>query len=370
MKVQQIVDTIEQLYPKALAQEWDNVGLLVGDPRAEVERILVTIDVTSGVLREADRIRAGMIVSYHPVIWDGPRQILAAGQSGLLYQVVRRGMAVYSLHTCLDAIPGGINDELARAVGMVETVPLGDYVEDPAGPHYKIVTFVPIDRASDVADAMFKAGAGQIGCYSHCGFQVEGTGTFMPLEGARPAIGRIGQLQHVKEVRLETVVRAKDVAAVIAAMRKAHPYQMPAFDVLRHYDLEHRLGLGRVGRLARPAPLRQILSRIKRATGARVAGIVGAKEGLIEKAAVCAGACGKLFANAIAAGCQLYVTGELKHHQALACQEAGMTAVCLGHSVSERFALGSFVENLRKAMPSLRISLSRQDADPFLWKRL
>ncbi|MDH7598690.1 MAG: Nif3-like dinuclear metal center hexameric protein [Sedimentisphaerales bacterium] len=370
MKVREIVDILLRLYPKALAQSWDNVGLLIGDPEASVRKVLVTIDITSAVLQEAKEAEAEMILSYHPVIWDGLKQITASGPTGLHYELIRSGIAVYSIHTCLDVIQGGINDALAQAIGLVYVEPLGDYVEDSAGPRYKVVTFVPVEHADKVADAMYKAGAGHIGPYSHCGFQVTGTGTFMPLEGARPAIGSIGRLERVQEVRLETVVKSEDLAAVIAAMRKAHPYQMPAFDVFRHYDPSARLGLGRLGRLAKPTPIGQILSRIKRTTGAKVAGIVNGRQRMISKAAVCAGACDRLFANAIAAGCQLYVTGELKHHQALACQEAGMTAVCLGHSVSERFALRPLVQGLGRALPSVEVVLSKKDADPFVWKRL
>lgn len=369
MKVRQIVSIIEDLYPRSLAQPWDNIGLLVGDPEADVAKVLVAVDVTKGVLEEARRAKAGMIISYHPVIWDGLKQVTADGPTALQYDLIRSGTAVYSIHTCLDSVIGGVNDALADALGLLDTRPLGDLVEDPQGPHYKVVTFVPVEHVDRVADAMYNAGAGRIGLYSHCGFQTKGIGTFLPLEGARPAIGRIGTLQKVEEVRLESVVRAQDVAAVIAAMRKAHPYQTPAFDVLRHHDIEGRLGLGRVGRLARPTGLRVLLSRIKRATGARIAGLVGDQDRLVTKAAVCAGSCGKLFANAIAQGCQLYLTGELKHHQALACQQAGMTAVCLGHSVSERFALKGLVARLSSAI-AVQFIISKKDIEPFVWKRL
>ena len=370
MKIKDIASAIERLLPPGLAQSWDNVGLLVGDPKADARRILVTIDTTQAVVAEAKRLKVDLIVSYHPLIWDGLKRITAAGPAAAVYEVIRAGIAVYSIHTSLDVIAGGVNDGLAEAVGMVDTEPLGDFVEDPTGPQYKVVTFVPTGDLNKVAEALYRAGAGAIGHYSHCGFQTSGTGTFLPLDGAHPTIGRRGRLESVSEIRIETVVRAGQVEAVIAALRKAHPYETPAFDVFRHHDVERRLGLGRTGRLAKPATVRQILAKVKRVTSAKAAGIVGSQDRLVRKAAVCAGACGKILHAVIAAHCDLYLTGELKHHEAVAAQEAGLTAVCLSHSVSERFALSRLIRELKLALPQVTIRQSVRDADPFEWKMI
>jgi len=368
MKVQDIAATIENLLPKALAQSWDNVGLLVGDPQAKARRLLVTIDTTAAVAAEARRLKVDLIVAYHPIIWDGLKRITATGPTSVIYDLIRSGIAVYSIHTSLDAIVGGVNDALAESIGLVDTEPIGDFVEDPAGPQYKVVTFVPVDDVNKVAEALYKSGAGAIGNYSHCGFQIPGTGTFLPLDEAHPTIGKRGQLETVKEIRLETVVRADKVTAVIAALRKAHPYETPAFDVFRHYDVERRIGLGRIGQLARPAKLPQLLTRIKKATGAKAAGLIGRQDRLVRKAAVCAGSCGKILQAVMAADCDLYLTGELKHHEALAAQESGLSVVCLSHTVSERFALVRLTQELKKALPGVTIRQSTKDADPFEWK--
>jgi dinuclear metal center YbgI/SA1388 family protein len=370
MKIQDVVCAVEGLLPPALAQSWDNVGLLIGDARADATRVLVTIDTTQAVAAEAKRLKAGLIISYHPIIWDGLKRITAAGPTAVVYDLIRAGIAVYSIHTSLDVIAGGVNDGLAEAIGLVDAEPIGDFVEDPAGPQYKVVTYVPAAQAGSLAEALYQAGAGAIGQYSHCGFQTLGTGTFLPLDGAHPAIGEIGRIESVSEIRLETVVPAGKVAAVVAALRKAHPYETPAFDVLRHHDVERRLGLGRMGRLAKPAPVRDVVARIKKATGARAAGIVGPQDRLVRSAAVCAGACGKILHRVLAAGCDLYLTGELKHHEALAAQEAGLTAVCLSHTVSERFALAKLIKELKKVLPRVTIRQSVKDADPFVWKTI
>ncbi|NLK41825.1 MAG: Nif3-like dinuclear metal center hexameric protein [Planctomycetes bacterium] len=370
MKLEQIREAIEQIAPLKLAQDWDNVGFLIGNPHRDIKRILVTIDTTRAVAAEAKRFKADLILAYHPPIWDGLKRVTADGPTAPIYELIQADIGVFAIHTALDTAAGGINDALASIFPLVEAKPIGDYVADPAGPHYKIITFVPQEAVNAVAEALYEAGAGAIGNYSHCGFMTEGVGTFLPLDGANPTIGQRGRLERVNEIRLETVAAADKVAAVIAALRKAHPYETPAFDVFRHYDLEHRLGLGRIGRLEKPTSLDVILKRIQKTTGAKAFGLIGPTRRTVRTAAVCAGSCGNLLDTVIAAGCDLYLTGELKHHQALAAQEAGLTCLCLSHSVSERFALKQLAATLKKRLNTVTIRFSQKDADPFTWKHL
>lgn len=370
MKLEQIRRAVEAVAPLALAQDWDNVGFLVGDPTRDIQRILMTIDTTRAVVAEAKRFKADLILAYHPVIWDGLKRITADGATAPIYELIRANIGVFSIHTALDTAAGGINDALAAILPLHDAKPIGDYVADPAGPQYKVITFVPHEAVNAVAEALYAAGAGAIGQYSHCGFMAEGVGTFLPLEGANPAIGKRGTLERVREIRLETVVAADKTAAVIAALRAAHPYETPAFDVFRHYDVENKLGLGRMGTLKKPTSLDAIVKNIKTVTGARAVGLIGPAKRTIRKAAVCAGSCGKILDTVIAAGCDLYLTGELKHHQALAAQEAGLTCICLSHTVSERFALKNLAKTLKKQLNGVTIRLSQKDADPFTWKQV
>jgi len=370
MKVANVTSVIEDMIPLGLAQSWDNVGLLIGDAKARVSRILLTIDVTREVVAEARAMKAQLIVAYHPVIWDALKSVTTDGPGRVVYELVRSGIAVFSIHTALDAAIGGVNDGLAEIVGIADPKPIGDYVPNPAGDTYKLVVFVPTDAANRLADAIFAAGAGHIGNYSHCGWSVEGTGTFLPLDGAKPAIGKKGRLEEVREVRLEAIVAGDKLAGVIAAMRKAHPYEMPAFDVLRLDNPQDKFGLGRIGRLARPMRIAEIVRRIKKATGAKAIGLVGQTDRLIKTAAVCAGSCGKIINLVIAAKADLYLTGELKHHQALAAQQAGLTCICLSHTVSERFILKKFARQLQSRLDSVTIRISRKDAEPFNWKNI
>jgi dinuclear metal center YbgI/SA1388 family protein len=366
MKIKDIIGEIEKIAPPKFAQSWDNTGLLVGDGNSAVKKILLTIDVTQEVVKEAKQAGYNFIISYHPVIWDGLKSV--AGDS-VVYELVRSGISVYSIHTALDAVSGGINDALAEIVGIKNPQPIGDFVEGGQN-NYKLVVFVPADSLEKVADAVFKAGAGWIGNYSHCSFRTAGEGTFLPLEGAKPAIGRKGKLEKVDEIRFESIVPAEKAADVVKAMRSAHPYEMPAFDVIKLYDFEDKIGLGRIGFLGKPSQLSAILKKIKSATGAKAAGIVGNRKRLLKKAAVCAGSCGKLILNVISEKCDLYVTGEIKHHQALAAQEAGVTVVCLSHTVSERFILKKVAKELQKSLKDVKIIVSKKDKDPFEWTKV
>lgn len=370
MKVKDIAQEIERIVPLGLAQDWDNVGLLLGSADKNVKRILLTIDITADVLAEAKRLRTDLIVSYHPVIWDGLKKITAEGPTETIYELIRSGMAVFSVHTALDAAQGGVNDGLADIIGIKNTKPIGDYVNSPAGDNYKLVVFIPVESADKVADAIFAAGAGHIGNYSHCGFTAGGQGTFLPLEGARPAIGKRGSFEKVAETRFETIVPADKLAKVITAMLTAHPYEVPAYDIFKLADETNRFGLGRIGALAKPTPLKTIIAKIKKQTGAKAVGIVGREKRLVKTAAVCAGSCSKIINLVIAQKADLYLTGELKHHQALAAQEAGVTILCLSHTVSERFILKKFAGQLQKQLPAVTIKVSKKDFDPFRWKEL
>jgi dinuclear metal center YbgI/SA1388 family protein len=370
MKIKDITEQIEKIVPLNLAQDWDNVGLLIGDARKNVKRILLTIDITSDVVAEAKKLKTDLIVSYHPVIWDGLKKITTEGPSSTVHELIRSNIAVFSIHTALDVVTGGVNDGLAEIIGIENGKPIGDYVFNPVDDNYKLVVFVPPESLAQVSNAVFAAGAGAIGNYSDCGFSTDGTGTFLPLDGSKPAIGKKGQLEKVPEIRFETIVPVENLDKVVATMRKAHPYETPAFDIIKLYNSQNKFGLGRIGKLAKPLRIEQIIQRIKKHTGATAVGLIGKEKRLAKTAAVCAGSCGSIINLVIAAKADLYLTGELKHHQALAAQEAGLTCICLSHTVSERFILKKFAKQLQKQPNSVTIRVSKKDSDPFKWKKV
>jgi dinuclear metal center YbgI/SA1388 family protein len=365
MKVREVVGALERIAPPELAAEWDNVGLLAGDADAEVRKLLLTIDLTAGVLAEAGRSRAQMVMAYHPVIFHPLKRVTAA-DAPVAYDVLRRGLAVYSMHTALDAAEGGTNDVLAEVLGLRDARPLAPAEGDD---ECKIVTFVPSEELSQVAQAAFDAGAGRVGNYYDCAFFCHGIGAFCGGEGSQPTVGHAGRHEVTEELRLETVAPRGCAAQVAAAIRRAHPYEEPLVDVYSLASGAARGGMGRIGPLARPVTAQTLINRAKKALGLKRVLVAGRPTGKsrpkVATAACCAGSCGSLFRSAASAGAGFYLTGELRHHDALAAAAAGMTVVCTGHSNSERVALSRVAERLGSELPKLNVAVSKRDRDPF-----
>jgi dinuclear metal center YbgI/SA1388 family protein len=359
MKLAEVVAALESIAPIQFAESWDNVGLLVGDPSLDVSSALLTIDYTPEVAREATAKKCDLIVAYHPPIFEPIKRITS---SSLIFDAIRRGVAIYSPHTALDVAAGGTNDMLADAIGITDRRPLK--LAEVKQTQFKLVTFVPADHVEEVSQALFSAGAGRIGNYSSCSFQIIGTGTFFGEAGTDPAVGKSGRLERVDEIRLETVVPINAVDRVIGALRASHPYEEPAFDLNQLAGSPTGLGIGRVGTM-NPTPRQQLFDRIKKELGITHLLVSGPTTGDATRAAVCAGACGDLLDDAIAQKVDLYLTGEMRHHDALKAARAGVTVVCLLHSNSERAVLKRLAQNLTDRLAGLAVQLSQQDRDPF-----
>jgi dinuclear metal center YbgI/SA1388 family protein len=363
MTAMDVREAMEAIAPTALAQEWDNVGLLCGDSQATVRRVLLCVDMTGAVLDEARREDVQMVVAYHPVIFK-PLSAVTRQTCPVVYEAIEAKLSIYSPHTALDVALGGPNDMLAEVLGLGDTESL-DPVEGPAP--RKVVTFVPEGDVQAVSDAAFEAGAGRIGQYEQCSFRTAGTGTFRGGDETDPTVGRAGRLEQVDELRLEVICPARRVVDICRAIRRAHSYEEPPVDV---YPLESqaRGGLGRIGDLAEPADLDELVRRVKQGLG--VGGVLlarapGRSDGPIRRGACCAGSCGSLFRQAARRGAQVYLTGEMRHHDALAAAAAGMNVICVGHSNSERRCLPVLADMLIKRLPELEVVVSDADADPF-----
>jgi dinuclear metal center YbgI/SA1388 family protein len=351
---------MEAIAPTRFAAQWDNVGLVVGDPASIVDRVLLTIDCTLAAVDEAKRSRCGAIVSYHPPIFEAVRRFTAGSPA---YEAARAGIAVYTPHTALDVADGGTNDVLADALGMTMRAPLRR-LDARHGAQYKLVTFVPSDHADAVSRAMFQAGAGRIGKYSFCSFRAAGTGTFFGEEGALPVVGQPGRLEEAAELRLETVVPVASAEAVVKALRSAHPYEEPAFDLVVLAEPPSQGGFGRKGTVDRTR-LHLIVERIKVALETPHVLVAGDLDREVTSAAVCAGSGGEMVDDAIRARVDLLLTGEVRHHDALRALEAGMAVVCTRHSTSERAALAVLRQQLAGRLPHVAFACSREDHEPF-----
>jgi dinuclear metal center YbgI/SA1388 family protein len=360
MKVADLVRAMESLAPLAHAEEWDNVGLLAGDPGQPLTRALVAIDCTRAVIDEAAAKSCDAIVAYHPPLFKAMSRVVAPN---VIFDLVRRGIAVYSPHTALDAAEGGTNDVLADAIGLATRAPLRPSAAKDG--EYKLVTFVPAEALTRVSDALFEAGAGRIGDYRSCSFRAPGQGTFFGEAGTNPTVGSAGRLETVEEIRLETVVPIARVAAVVRALRGAHPYEEPAFDLVRLATAPSARGMGRVGELASAVDRAALIARVKERLGVPHVLVAGPHAGTVTRAAVCAGAAGELLDAAIKQGAQVVVCGELRHHDALRAAGAGVTVICALHSNSERITLPPLARRLAERLPGVEVVVSDVDRDPF-----
>jgi dinuclear metal center YbgI/SA1388 family protein len=362
MLLRELTACMEALAPLHFAESWDNVGLLLGDPDQEVRHVLFTIDYTAAVAKEARALGCDAVVSYHPPWFVAMKRLTAPHP---LFAAARDGIAIYSPHTALDVAPGGTNDVLADAVGLATRRPLRD--AQPAVKEHKLVTFVPTEHADAVCNALFDAGAGRIGDYSGCSFRTAGTGTFLGGDGSNPQLGRKGQFERVDEQRIETRVPHGKLSQVVAALQAAHPYEEVAYDLLALGAEPASQGIGRIGELESKQPLGDVVERIKRKMGLAHALVAGEATSSIRTVAVCAGAGGELLGEAIAQKADLFVTGEMRHHDALRALSRGTRVICLLHSGSERAALGPLMQRLREKLPGLKLTQSSSDADPFSW---
>jgi len=361
MKVSDIVEVLEAFAPRQWAQQWDNVGLIVGDASAGVKKLMLCIDLTSEVLAEAVRTRVSMVMAYHPVIFKGINRV-TVDAAPVIYQAVRRGIAVYSMHTALDVAVGGTNDVLADAMGLAQTKPLEPLIIND---QCIIVAFVPPDELSQVAQAAFAAGGGHVGNYYDCAFFSHGIGSFCPGPHSNPSVGKTGRQEMAEEMRLEVIAEKSRVQAVCEAIRSTHSYETPAINVYPLDDYPPGCGMGRVGQFDKPVTIAALITRIKKATGLKKLLIARAKNAKPIKIAACgAGSCGSMFKKAISAGATFYLTGEMRHHDLLAATAAGMTVVCLGHSNSERITLESLAQQLADPLDKIAITLSKYDKDP------
>lgn len=315
VKLADVIAVLDEAYPPRLAESWDSVGLVCGDPDDEVESVTIAIDATPAVVDEVPQ--ASLLLAHHPLLLRGVDTVAASTPKGaLVHRLIRSGRSLFTAHTNADSARPGVSDALAEALGLrVEAVlePASDAPDID-----KWVVYVPAENAEAVQAAVFGAGAGHIGDYSHCSWSVGGVGQFLPHEGAAPAVGSIGKVERVAEDRFEVVAPARSRAAVLAAMRAAHPYEEPAFDIFAMVPPPGDAGLGRVATLARPEPLRSFVSRVGAALPRTSWGVraAGDPDMPVSRVAVCGGAGDSLLTAAARAGVQAYVTADLRHHPA------------------------------------------------------
>jgi dinuclear metal center YbgI/SA1388 family protein len=381
MLISDLVAIMERIAPLEYAEPWDKVGLLVGDRSASLRGpVLLTIDLNEAVLSEAVEMNSGAIVAYHPPIFEPLAKITdATPRQRVILRALQHNIAIYSPHTALDAIPGGVADWLceglsgSKIVGKIEgdCRALSHHARVAHTQEVKIVTFVPAKDAEHVRNALASAGAGRIGAYQVCSFATEGTGTFLGDESTNPTVGQRGVLETVREVRLEMVASKSALALALETLRKFHPYESPAIDAYELLPQPQRfVGAGRRLTLDKPTTVQELAQRLKAWVGrdqvryALTTGPLGDDKPIMHVGVV-PGAGGELSRLARQEGCDLFVTGEMKHHDVLGALNSGMSVILGGHTSTER----GYLPRLRDTLESrvdVPVAVSKTDRTPLV----
>ena len=360
--VDEISRWLERFAPLALAESWDNVGLLWGDRTSPVERLMTCLTVTPESADEAIAERAGLIVTHHPILFRPVQKITADRPEGaMLWRLARAGVAVYSPHTAFDNAEHGINAGLADRLGLLDVQALRPA---KASNGYNVVVFAPATDRQSILDAVFNAGAGRIGDYEQCSFTTGGQGTFFGTEGTNPAVGRAGRRESVREWKIEVVCPANSLSNVLAAIRQAHSYEEPAIDVFPLHLIPSGPGVGRVGCLADSASLAEFAAQVRVALGCGPLQVVGELDRPIQRVAIGCGAGDDFIEDAARAGADALLTGEVRFHQALAAKAKRLSLVLVGHYASERPGVEDLAGRIGRAFPSLTVWASGRERDP------
>ena len=325
-----IVDALEAAYPPALAESWDQVGLICGDPDAEVGKVAFALDCTQDVAERAVAAGAQLLVVHHPLLLRGVHSVAANTPKGkVIHTLLAGGCALFAAHTNADSARPGVSDKLAELVGITPGRPIKPVLLG-AMDHWGV--HVPRSAAADLKRALFAAGAGEIGNYRECAFSVEGTGEFTPVEGANPTDGAVGTHFTGDEIRVEFVARAGDRRRIVEKLREVHPYEEPAFDVVQMedtQDLNTATGLGRIGELEEPMTLREFTQQVANALPETAWGVraAGDPEQIVRRVAVSSGSGDSFLADVAKLGVDVYVTSDLRHHPVDEHLRAGGPAV-------------------------------------------
>lgn len=360
MTVREVTSILESFAPLAFQEDYDNSGLIVGDANMEVTGVLLTIDVTPQVVAEAVAGGANLIVAHHPVIFKGLKRITGKSYvEQVVVDAIRNNIAIYAAHTNIDSVQGGVSFKMAEVLGLTNTQVLSPLT----GQLVKLVTFVPTEYAEAVRQAMFNAGAGVIGNYDSCSFNIQGQGTFRAGDGTNPFVGEMGKIHFEPEVRVETIVPRHILNAVVKAMVEAHPYEEVAYDVYP-LDLPYKkAGLGVVGDLPEPMNTIDFVKHVKQQFRAPCVRYTNPVKDFISRVAICGGSAISLLNDAIAANADVFITADVKYHQFFDAENR-IVILDIGHFESEQFTIDIFYDLLSKKISNFAVLKSKVRTNP------
>jgi dinuclear metal center YbgI/SA1388 family protein len=361
MKVHDIITIIEDFAPLTYQESYDNSGLQVGNPDTEVKGVLISLDVTESLINEAIERNCNMVITHHPLIFSGLKRLTGSGYvERVVEMAIKKDIVLYAAHTNLDNMRAGVNARIAQRLGLEKTAILSMKMDTLR----KLYTFAPKEAADKVREALFAAGAGDIGKYRECSFNTEGTGTFKPDKDADPAIGEAGgPREGVQEVKIEVLVQKHREVAIMKALFDAHPYEEVAYEFINLLNPNQEMGAGIVGTL--PEPMEQIafLSHLKTAMKTDCIRHTALMDRPIHRVAICGGAGSFLLKDALKAKADIFITGDYKYHEFFDA-DGRIVIADIGHYESEQFTVELLADILKKKIPNFAILLSNLSTNP------
>jgi len=360
MQLKQITQLIESVAPLEVQESYDNSGLIIGHPEDEISGILIAIDLTEDVLDEAIQKKVNLVITHHPILFRGLKKINRKNDiERCVTKAIKNDLAIYAAHTNMDSVFGGVNSKICEKLELQNCrilSPIPNYLK-------KLVTFVPLDDAPKVREALFEAGAGNIGNYDSCSFNVAGTGSFKGNDQTNPYVGERNQLHQEEEIRIETIFPKHIQSQIIQALLNAHPYEEVAYDIYPLDNEYQQCGIGMIGDLKSPMNEMDFLLKLKKTFGCQVIKHTQLLGNPIQKVAVCGGSGSTYLNNAIAQKADIFISGDFKYHQFFDARQQIIIAD-IGHYESEQFTKEVFYELLTKKFPKFAIHLSDINTNP------
>lgn len=363
MIVKDITQLLESFAPLSLQEDYDNSGLLTGFPEMEISGVLLCIDVTESVINEAIQLDVNMIIAHHPFIFKGLKRVTGENEDQrCLIKAIRHDIAIYAAHTNMDNLLEGVNGRIADKLGLINRTVLSPLPSSLS----KLSVFVPKLHAQRVREAMFNSGAGKIGNYDSCSFNMQGLGSFRPNEHAHPFTGIHNKLHYEDEVKIEIVLPSYLQKNVVNAMLMSHPYEVPAYDIYKLENLHPGLGAGLIGELPEAKDESIVLRQIKEVFQTPVIRHTALLNKPIKKVALCGGAGSFLLSEAKSAGADIFISGDFKYHDFFVA-EGKILIADPGHYESEQFTKEIFFEIIQKKFPTFALHISKVHTNPILY---
>ena len=360
MTVKYITNLIEDHAPLLLQEDFDNSGLLVGDANLEVSGVLLSIDITEAVIEEAIEHKLNLIISHHPLIFRGLKQIIGKNEvQRCVAKAIKNDIAIYSSHTNMDNVLNGVSGRMAEKIGLKNLKILSQKPNSLV----KLITFVPVNQASDIRKALFEVGAGHIGNYDECSFNTEGYGTFRAGDNTNPYVGEKAQQHREPETRLEVIVPKYLINNVVGALLTAHPYEEPAYDIIPLLNIWNTVGLGVVGELEREMDEIDFLYNLKEIFQLKTLKYTSLLNRKIKRIALCGGAGSEFLKDAIKAQADVFISGDFKYHDYFQAENHILIAD-IGHFESEQYTKDVFYEIITKKIPKFAVRISKVNTNP------